>query len=73
MPCDSMPRSLRGCKIGDDHHFASDQLLRLVGFGDAGHDGARLGLADIDLQVQQLVGAFDALGGLAPGRRADPP
>ncbi len=63
MPFDSMPRSLRGCRLATITTLRSDQLLRLVGLGDAGHDGARLRLADIDFQVQQLVGAFDALGG----------
>ena len=29
---------------------------------DAGHDGARLGFADIDFQVEEFVGAFDRLG-----------
>ena len=60
-------------QIGHDHDLAAEHLLRRVGFGDAGDDGARLRFADIDLHVQQLVGALDALGGLAPGPRADRP
>ena len=61
MPLDSTPRSLRGCEIHDHDDFAPDQLLRLVGRGDAGDDLAHF-VADIHHQLQQFVGTGDALG-----------
>ena len=63
MPCDSMPRSLRGCRFATITTLRPTQLFRLVGHGDSGDDGARLGFADIDFQMQQLVGALHRLGG----------
>ena len=62
MPLDSTPRNLRGAQIHDHDDFAADELLGLVGGGDAGDDLADL-VADIHHQLQQLVGAGDALGG----------
>src|SRR5476649_2177185 len=50
-------------QIGDDDNFAVQELLGSIGFGDAGHDGAGLGFADVDFHVHQFGGAFDALGG----------
>ena len=64
MPCDSRPRSFARRQVRHDHHFASHQSLRFVGHGDAGHDAARLRLADIDVQMQEFVGAFHGSGGL---------
>ena len=54
---------LAGREVRDDDDLAAKDLLGLVRLGDSGHDGARLGLADIDLEVEQLIGAFDGLGG----------
>ena len=63
MPFDSRPRNLRGCKIRDDHDFTADELLRIVGFRDAGNDLANFG-AYVDFNPQQLVGALYLFGKL---------
>ena len=55
IPCDSNPFNFRGCKIRHDHHLPPDQCLGLVSPRDSRHDAARLRLADIHLQMQQLV------------------
>ena len=49
-------------QIGGDDDFAADQLFGIVGCRDSGYDGAGFGFAGIDLEVKQLVRAFDALG-----------
>ena len=41
-------------QICDDDHLAVEELLGRVGLGDAGHDGARLGFADINSLVKSL-------------------
>src|SRR5437588_1326179 len=48
-------------EVGDDDHFAPDQFLRLVVFGDACENLARLGLAEVYGEAEQLVGLRHAL------------
>ena len=60
-------------EIGHDHDLAADELFRLISFCDACDDGARLGLADIHLQVKQFVRALHRLGVFSLGPRGDPP
>src|SRR6185503_18453224 len=43
-------------EVGDDDHLLADELLGGVGLGDAGDDRARCGLAEVDRQVQELLG-----------------
>ena len=58
-------------QISHDHHFPADEFAGLVGFGDAGDDGARLGFGDVDFEVEQLIGALHGLGGETwPTRRS---
>ena len=71
MPWDVEAAQLARLQIGDDHYFAPDELLRLVGERDAGHNGARLGLTDVHFEVQQLVGALDGSADFtSPTRRS---
>src|SRR5262245_27256090 len=42
-------------EVGDDDHFSPDEFLRLVILRNAGEYLARLGLAHIDREPQQLV------------------
>src|SRR2546421_4916032 len=48
-------------EVGDDDHLAADELLRLVVFGDAGENLARLRLAEVYGEAEQLVGLRHAL------------
>src|SRR5258708_23111815 len=50
-------------EVDNDGDFAADQFLRLIVLRDAGANLANLG-ADIDGQLQQLIRADDAFGGL---------
>src|SRR6185369_156948 len=52
-----------GVQICYHHYFAAYEILRLIGEGQPGDDLAYF-VADIDLQLQQLVSAGDALGSL---------
>src|SRR5258708_5508512 len=52
-----------GRKINDHGDFAADQLVGLIVLGDASANLANLG-ANVDCELQQLVRADDALGGL---------
>ena len=63
MPLDSIPCSLRGCRLATMTTLRFDQVGGGVGFGDAGDNGARLRLADVHGHVHEFVGAFDGLGG----------
>src|SRR5262245_44916667 len=49
-------------EVCDDDYFAPDQFFRLVILRDAGQYLARLGLAKVDCEPQQLVGFRYALG-----------
>src|SRR5580698_3166365 len=49
-------------EVGDDDDFAVDQFFWLVELRDAGADLADFG-ADVDGELEQFVGADDALGG----------
>ena len=48
---------LARCQVGDHHRQLSCQLRGIVGRLDASEDIARLGLADVQRQLQQLVRA----------------
>ena len=73
MPFDSMPISLAGFRLATMTIVRPDELLGLVALGDAGDDRARLGLADVDGQLDQLLRLRHRLGLEHLGRRAAPP
>ena len=58
MPCEVSAAEFARFEIGDDGDFAADEFFGLIGEGDAGDDGARLGFADVDGEVQEFVGAL---------------
>ena len=61
-------------QVGDDHDLAADEHRRIGVVGaQAGEDLAQAAFAEVDHQLQQLVGAGHQLRRLAPGRRADRP
>ena len=49
-------------QVGDYDYLAADELLGRVSEGDTGDDRARFGFTDIDFQMEELVGTFDAFG-----------
>ena len=49
-------------EVGDHHGEAAHECRRVVGGLDAGEHRARVG-AEIERELQQLVGALDMLGG----------
>ena len=61
MPCDSPKRILRGCRLATITVSRPFEHLRVVGRLDAGEHLARFA-ADVELQLEQLVRAFDVLG-----------
>ena len=57
IPCEVMPRSGRGARLATTTiRFPTSAAGIRVGLGDAGHDGARLRLAHVDRELEQLVG-----------------
>ena len=48
-------------QVRDHHRQATDQLRRIVGLLDAGEHLAGFG-ADVELQLEQLLRAFDVFG-----------
>ena len=56
MPWDSTPDELCGLEVDDDNDVFADDLFGLVVLAHAGDDGPFL--ADIDLELQELVDFF---------------
>ena len=62
MPFDSTPMSFAGFRFATSTTFRPTSASGVVGLGDAGHDLPRL-VAEVHLQLQQLLRARDLLGG----------
>ncbi len=61
MPFDSIPISLAGLRLATITIVRPDELLGLIGLGNAGHDGPLL-RPDVHSQLQQLLRLRDGFG-----------